>query len=150
MAVLASTARPATSGSPTSVSRAAKRSTHQAASSSGGENYGWNAFEGTLPFSAQPVADAVPPVYEYDHTGGRCAITGGYVYRGASIPSLEGAYVFADACGGALEWLRLGPDGAVEHGALGPTVPPLASFGEDRHGDLYALSLEGPVYRLVP
>jgi len=123
---------------------------HQPASSPGGENYGWSAYEGTLPYSAQPVAEAVSPVYEYDHGGGRCAVTGGYVYRGASIPSLQGAYVFADACGGALEWLRLAEDGSVTHGMLGPTVPALASFGEDRHGELYALSLEGPVYRLVP
>jgi glucose/arabinose dehydrogenase len=121
----------------------------QPAASPGGENYGWNAFEGTQPFSGAQVADAIPPVYDYDHDGGRCAVTGGYVYRGAAIADLVGAYVFADACGGDLEWLRLEGDGVV-HGSLGLNVPSVASFGQDAESELYVLSLDGPVYRLAP
>ena len=34
-------------------------------------------------------------------------------------------------------------------GALGPRVPRLVSFGEDARGRLYAVSLNGPVYRLA-
>jgi glucose/arabinose dehydrogenase len=119
----------------------------QPANSSGGENYGWNAFEGSRVFSGRPVAGTTMPVYEYGHDTGGCAVTGGYVYRGSAIASLTGAYVFTDVCVGELEWLRLEAGGAA-HGTLGLTVPSVASFGEDSHGELYVLSLTGPVYRL--
>jgi glucose/arabinose dehydrogenase len=48
----------------------------------GGLNFGWSDVEGTHPFrTAQAPPGAVGPIYEYDHSGGRCSITGGYVYR---------------------------------------------------------------------
>ena len=33
---------------------------------------------------------------------GRCAVTGGYVYRGSNIPALRGWYVFGDYCSGEI------------------------------------------------
>lgn len=116
----------------------------------GGANLGWDLLEGSHPFEGE-VGDArtVLPVYEYPHEGAVCAVTGGSVYRGEAIPELRGAYVFGDFCRGALEALAL-RDGRAAHRELGPAVPSLASFGEDADGELYALSLEGPVYRLVP
>jgi hypothetical protein len=92
----------------------------------------------------------VPPIFTYAHEGGACSITGGFVYRGANIPALQGAYVYGDYCLGALRAL-LQENGAVaDEQPLGPTVPSLVSFGEDAAGELYALSLNGPVYRLDP
>jgi len=63
--------------------------------SASGVNYGWNIREGTL-CSAGPCSTLglTPPVYDYDHGGGRCAIIGGYVYRGAAIPELRGNTCF--------------------------------------------------------
>jgi glucose/arabinose dehydrogenase len=123
----------------------------QRASSTGGENYGWNAMEGMHAYGgASPPPGAVPPVFEYPHTGGRCAVTGGYVYRGSAIPALVGAYVFGDFCAGRLEALRMRGGRIVDHWSLGPTVPNLSSFGEDGSGELYAMSLSGGVYRLAP
>jgi glucose/arabinose dehydrogenase len=122
----------------------------QPASSRGGENYGWNAFEGSVPFSGSSSAGGVvSPVFEYDHTGGVCAVAGGYVYRGDAIPALDGAYLFADVCVGRVTWLRLTEDG-VEHGTIGSPLSGPASFGEDADGELYVLTLAGPVYRLLP
>ena len=69
----------------------------QPAASRGGENYGWNALEGTYAWRKAPRG-AVPPIYEYNHASGRCSVTGGYVYRGKAIPALQGWYVFADYC----------------------------------------------------
>ena len=120
----------------------------QGANSTGGENYGWNRLEGTHPYEGDAPPNAVPPVYEYPHGG--CVVTGGYVYRGEAMPALDGAYVFADFCLGDLETLRPLEGGDLEHGELGIHVDSPASFGEDAAGELYVLSLDGGVYRLVP
>jgi glucose/arabinose dehydrogenase len=122
------------------------------AGSAGGSNFGWNLLEGDEEFSPAPQTPATEaPVFTYRNESGRtCAVTGGYVYRGRDIPSLVGDYVFADFCLGRLEFLRMANGRATEHGELGPVVPNLASFGEDAEGELYVLSLSGPVYRLVP
>lgn len=124
----------------------------QPAASDGGENYGWNAFEGTHRFDEDtpPPDEHVRPVYEYDHTGGRCSITGGRVYRGSSGGPLTGAYVFGDFCDGILRSLRFDESGETVVEDLGAVVPLLTSFGEDADGELYALSLAGLVFRLVP
>jgi glucose/arabinose dehydrogenase len=118
--------------------------------SRGGLNFGWDALEGTLAFEgAEPPENAVPPVFEYPTADG-CAVTGGYVYRGTEIPDLVGAYVFGDFCHGRLEAFVLRNGRAVGHRELGPVVSNLASFGEDADGELYAVSLTGPVYWLGP
>jgi glucose/arabinose dehydrogenase len=119
------------------------------AGSRGGENYAWDLLEGTLPFEGDAPPDNVPPVFEYPTADG-CAVTGGYVYRGQDIPELVGAYVFADFCRGRLEAFRLENGQARGHDELGPEVANVASFGEDADGELYVLSLSGPVLRFVP
>jgi glucose/arabinose dehydrogenase len=121
----------------------------QAPAGVGGRNYGWNGREGAHPYpGGVPAANAVDPVYEYSHGGGSgvCAVTGGYVYRGAKLPSLNGAYVFADYCVGRIWGFRSGA-GRTD---VGLSVPQLSSFGEDLVGELYALSLTGAVYRIDP
>jgi glucose/arabinose dehydrogenase len=119
------------------------------AGSPGGENYAWDLLEGTIRFEGDAPPDDVPPVFEYPTADG-CAVTGGYVYRGQDIPALVGAYVFADFCRGRLEAFRLEDGQARSHDELGPEVANVASFGEDADGELYVLSLSGPVFRLVP
>ena len=119
----------------------------QPAGSPGGQNYGWNALEGSVEWRTPPHG-AVPPAYEYAHLGGRCAVVGGYVYRGHAIPSLDGWFVFGDYCGGRIEALRL-VDDQVAEGPIGPKLAGLVSFGQDKAGELYAISLEGGIYRLT-
>jgi glucose/arabinose dehydrogenase len=120
----------------------------QAASSHGGENYGWNRIEGSHPYQGDAPANAVSPVYEYSHDDGGCAVTGGDVYRGKEIPGLVGAYLFADFCIGDVMALRLRDGRAVDVTNLGVHVDSLSSFGEDAAGELYVLSLASGVYRL--
>jgi glucose/arabinose dehydrogenase len=123
----------------------------QPSGSAGGENYGWNRMEGNHPYDgADPPDRAVRPVFEYSHDGGGCTVAGGYVYRGGSIPDLDGVYVFADYCLGRLEALRLRGGRVIGHRVLGPVVPSLSSFGEDARGELYTMSLDGGLYRLAP
>jgi glucose/arabinose dehydrogenase len=112
-----------------------------------GRNYGWNVFEGRSRYGNGP--GAVPPVLETFHRDGNCSITGGYVVRDRSVPALYGRYVYGDFCNAPLRSAKLRPDRAQGDRKLGLSVPGLSSFGEDARGRVYALSLNGPVYRLA-
>jgi glucose/arabinose dehydrogenase len=128
----------------------------QRASSEGGENYGWNHMEGLRLYADRPPgtkepADHVPPIHVYLNEGSdACSVTGGYVYRGEAIEWLQGAYVYSDWCDGRLRYLRQKNGEVVEEGELGLTVPLAASFAEDHDGELYAISLAGPIFKLIP
>ncbi len=122
----------------------------QPAGSPGGQNYGWNRLEGAHPYQGSRPPNAVPPLFEYSHATGGCAVTGGYVYRGTLIPGLAGAYVYGDFCKGDVMALRLANGRPEGLRPLGVHVDNLSSFGQDSRGELYALSLTGPVYRLAP
>jgi hypothetical protein len=76
-------------------------------------------------------------------------VTGGYVVRDRSVPALLGRYVYGDFCTGRLRSFVARPgEPARDDRPLGLTVPSLSSFGEDAAGHVYAVSLDGPVYRL--
>jgi hypothetical protein len=116
-----------------------------------GANFGWSAYEGLDRFNDdQQATNAVPPVLVYDHAAG-CSITGGYVARDPSLRALYGRYLYGDFCAGELRSFTPKPGRrATDDRPLGLQVPSLSSFGVDNAGHLYATSLEGPVYRLVP
>ena len=121
-----------------------------------GANFGWPAREGFQSFdSSRPGANPpLSPIFAYRHggaiCGGPCAITGGYVIRGAGIPALEGRYVYADFFEGDIRSFVPKLSGATGDSATGLNVPLLSSFGRDRSSNYYAASLGGPVYRLAP
>jgi glucose/arabinose dehydrogenase len=73
-----------------------------------GANCGWNFYEGDKPYAGTPPEGFLlnPPLTEYGHTNGRVCIIGGVVYRGASIPPLYGAYLYADYGSGEIWALR--------------------------------------------
>lgn len=115
-----------------------------------GANLGWNLREGDDAFlgGAEPPGH-VAPFVDYPQTGGRCSITGGEVYRGDGIPSLDGAYIFSDFCTGEL--LGVAAEGSPELTVLdGPIVSQPTSFGVDADGELLVLGKPGGVFRLVP
>jgi hypothetical protein len=121
-----------------------------------GANFGWNITEGTTLYGAGRPArpDELPagyvgPVIEKAHSAGWCSITGGYVVRDPALPELYGRYVYGDYCKGELWSAALGPTGASGDGATGLRVSGLSSLGEDGCGRLYAMSIDGPVYRLA-
>jgi len=98
--------------------------------STGGENYGWRAFEGrhcydslqgcnaaSSPISSctlscndpAPVGDPLPngttlPIWDYssNSAGSECTVVGGYVYRGCRMPNFQGKYFYGDYCAGTL------------------------------------------------
>lgn len=114
-----------------------------------GGNYGWATLEGTLCTGAQPelcgATGFTPPIAEYDHSGGACAIVGGYVYRGTQGVLPAGSYVFADHCSGEIALL----EGGVLSLLL-DTPHLISSFGEDESGEIYVVTYEGSgLYRIV-
>ncbi|MGE0520715.1 MAG: PQQ-dependent sugar dehydrogenase [Candidatus Binatia bacterium] len=132
--------------------------------SRGGENYGWNIFEGLLCFQPpggmcpdQRPPVFTPPVFTYGRREG-CSVTGGFVYRGCALPGLRGAYFFSDYCSALLRTFRLEggvvTDLADRTAALAPgggrEIEMVVSFGEDARGELYIADLGGEVYKLVP
>jgi glucose/arabinose dehydrogenase len=119
-----------------------------------GANLGWNGYEGTHVYDAQVAAtldkaSLTWPVAQYSHSLGE-AVTGGYVYRGPAIPALRGFYLFADFSSGRV-WAKKGPGGA-QHALPGADgqVTQVSSFGQDARGELYVVSLAGPVFKIVP
>lgn len=121
-------------------------------------NYGWRVVEGTqcfIPTSGCDTSGKIAPVHTYPHDQGRQSITGGYVYRGSCLPDIDGWYFFGDYSGtqiysfehsgGAITNLQdqtpaLDPGGAINR---------LTSFGEDGFGELYVVSRNGRIFRLV-
>ncbi len=123
----------------------------QPASSKGGENYGWNYYEGFELFAKKPIPPGltfVPPIAVYGHTEG-CAVMGGYVYRGKALPNLAGIYFYADYCSGRMWTTYRAADGKWQTAVFMNTQHIISSFGEDEQGELYFLDYKGEVYRLA-
>lgn len=114
-----------------------------------GENYGWKIFEGTDCFSGDcDLAGLTPPVFEYNHDSGDQSITGGYVYRGSTVNSLEGHYIYGDFLSGRIWSLNAdSPQGSnsllVESGLN------ISSFGTDANNEIYVCGFDGKVYKFV-
>jgi glucose/arabinose dehydrogenase len=127
-----------------------------AASSKGGENYGWNIMEGLHDFRPRGRSrdGLTAPVVEMGHDAGVCII-GGFVYRGAAVPALRGWYVYADYGTGVFRGFRWKDGKAQDHMDWTEAVNPRnrarwTSFGEDAAGEMYVLSQDGEVLRLAP
>lgn len=118
----------------------------QPADSTGGENYGWNIYEGRHSYEGQELDGTVKPIAEYSHDLG-CSVTGGYVYRGSELPELEGVYLYADYCSGTIFWLK-NTDGEWEGDVFMNTDSPISSFGEDANGEIYVTDHLGRVFKL--
>ena len=133
----------------------------QPAGAAGGRNYGWKVMEGSLcgdggrrrcPADTPPCHDPsyTLPVIEYDHSDGRCSITGGYRYRGSQIPALAGYYLHGDYCSG--EIFGANQVGEAWMSTVLLATPHLISaFGEDEAGELYlaAYGSGGGLYKIV-
>ncbi len=134
----------------------------QPASSTGAENYGWRCMEGTscTGLSGCTCGDTslTPPILEYDHGAGGCAIIGGYCYRGDAIAGLQGSFFYADYCSSRIWSLRYEGGQITEHvertAELQPTTTTLGqitTFGEDAAGELYFVDRTGgDVFKIVP
>ena len=116
-----------------------------------GGNYGWNVMEGAHCFRPRTGCDETDleaPVLEYSSDEG-CSVIGGYVYRGNRLPSLWGAYVYADYCSGSIWALRQENGSVTEQRLIAHLDGNITSFGEDAEGNLYLLTQGSGIYELV-
>ena len=117
-----------------------------------GINYGWSLMEGRHCARAGCDQSGITlPVLEYSHADG-CAVTGGYVYRGTALTGHQGKYFYSDFCGGWVHSLRIEGGVATEETDW-PALQPggqVTSLGEDAAGELYILTRQGGVYKIVP
>ncbi len=123
----------------------------QPAGSAGGQNYGWRVMEGTLCFNPATCDPSpyVPPVAEYGHSSGNCAVIGGEVYRGADYPTLRGIYLYADHCTGRIWGLRrVGSTWQTEQ--LMVTARRISDIGDNADGNIYVADFDnGRIYKVV-
>ncbi|WP_288377591.1 PQQ-dependent sugar dehydrogenase [uncultured Chryseobacterium sp.] len=114
-----------------------------------GLNYGWRCYEGNNVYNTAGCAAQSTmtfPIAVYDHSGGKCSITGGYVYRGTQYPSLQGKYFFADYCSTQIGVLD-------SNNAITWTSPysgnNFSTFGEDYQKGLYVAAVNsGKIFKI--
>ena len=117
-----------------------------------GGNYGWNRFEANEKFNEETElvhGEHVQPVAIYERSWG-ISITGGYVYRGNDYPELQGMYFYGDYASGNLWAMKKDAEGVYQDELVRRTGRSIASFGEDDRGEVYLLSFDGGIYRIVP
>jgi hypothetical protein len=122
----------------------------QPAGTPGGRNYGWRRMEGFHCYD--PAANCKDgtltlPILEHDHSLG-CSVTGGYVYRGAAYPQLNGVYVYGDYCSGKI-WGAVRDAAGVWSERVIATSQFISSFGEDEAGELYVVEHSGSVKKIT-
>lgn len=125
---------------------------YQAAGDPGGENYGWRCYEGNHTYNTTgcgPSTDYDFPITEQSHSGGDCAIIGGFVYRGSLYPNMMGKYFYTDECGGKFRMLYFSGTWQKVQLQQFQTFS-YSSFGEDKDGELYVASLsDGKIYHII-
>ncbi len=127
-----------------------------------GFNLGWRCFEGTVAYNStgpcNPTPAVLMPFQTYNHSAGRCSITGGYRYRGP-IVALQNTYFSGDACTGEVFYAQF--DGTNWTPGVGSVQVfnnnnpsfgfyGLTGFGEDEEGNLYMPNMSnGALYRFT-
>lgn len=113
-------------------------------------NYGWRCYEGNNAYNTSGCAASSTmtfPVAVYDHSGGKCSITGGYVYRGTASPSLQGKYFFADYCSQQIGTLDTNNVITWSSAFSGNNF---STFGEDNLKELYVAAVNnGKIYKIT-
>jgi glucose/arabinose dehydrogenase len=130
----------------------------------GGRNYGWRHREGSIATPGVPpgvveFGPLVEPIFDYGRGRG-LAVTGGFVYRGSSLPSQYwGRYFFADYGSGRVWSLGLSLNAEtgeatfvdeIEHSdEFGGAKSGLSSFGRDQSGEMYLVTIGGEIYQIA-
>ena len=114
-----------------------------------GGNYGWRVYEGNqctnLDAGLCVPSNFTPPIDTYSHSGGRCSITGGYVYRGTRGTFPQGTYIYGDYCSGDMYiWNGNQSVPVID------TNRSISSFAEDEAGEIYLIGLtSGTIEKII-
>ena len=114
-------------------------------------NFGWNCREGQHDYkgcTASAGSNFTDPVWEYDHSAGNCAIIGGAMYRGQTLPGMDGVYLFGDYCSGQIWGLTNTGGQNWNAKLLFQTQFLITAFGLDQAGEVYLADQHGDLYRL--
>ncbi len=117
-----------------------------------GKNYGWRIMEGKHCYNPPSDCDTsglTLPIWEYDHSSGNCSITGGFVYRGNSVPELIGKYIYADYCTSNI-WALDANGTSIENKFLLKAPGRITAFGVDQKNELYLCNFDGNIYKFKP
>jgi uncharacterized repeat protein (TIGR03806 family) len=118
-----------------------------------GGNFGWRCREGAHAYNSScgPATSLIDPVAEYGHDLGE-SITGGFVYRGSAIPSLQGRYVFGDFGSGRIWNIARDTAATLQVTAEQSYSSNLAisSFAQGNDGELYVVDYGGGLYQIQP
>lgn len=115
-----------------------------------GINYGWRCYEGNNAYNTSGCAAMSTmtfPVAVYNHSGGRCSITGGYVYRGTQYPAFQGKYFFADYCSTQIGILN--PDNSIvwSPASAGNNF---STFGQNSQKELFVAAVtSGKMFKIT-
>lgn len=114
-----------------------------------GANFGWSAWEGTRRYNEdQNAPDALTPVVEYDHDGGRCSVSGAAVGTERAVPGRAGWFFYGDYCTGDL-WATLAPAGRrARTEKITDDLDELTSVRTLSSG-MWATTLSGEVYSIT-
>jgi len=118
-----------------------------------GKNYGWRCYEGNHEYNTSlcNYPEYIYPIWEYNHSLGRCSITGGYVYHGQNVPELEGKYIYADYCASTIWALTYDGSNPATNETLLTAPASVVSFGVDEHQEFYVIT-QSPdsIYKFTP
>ncbi len=121
---------------------------------SGGVNYGWRCYEGNAAYNTagcQPQSSYTAPVFVYPHNGttGGFSITGGNVYRSAEFAAMYGYYICSDYVSGNTWLIKSNGSGGWNTTIQSGLPGNIAGYGEAENGDLYSLSRNGVLYKVI-
>jgi len=116
-----------------------------------GNNLGWPIMEGDHCFNSAScdMTGLTRPVAEYDHSSGDCSITGGFVYRGQTIPSLQGHFIYGDFCSGTIRSVVQQADQSYLAAELLASGQSISSFAQGADGEVLVLSISGSIFRFI-
>ena len=114
-----------------------------------GVSFGWSAYEGNHVFNKDVESPgATAPVFEYEHEGGACSISGGAIGTNTNMPGRAGWYFYGDYCSGVMTAILTDGTSTV---ASEPVLKDLGNITAVRSTfeGMFVISLEGTVRRII-
>ena len=114
-----------------------------------GISFGWSAYEGSHTFNKDVDSPgATAPIFEYEHAGGACSISGGAIGTNTTTPGRAGWYFFGDYCTGTVTAILTDGTSTV---ASEPVLTNLGNITAVRctFDGMFVISLEGTVRRVI-